>query len=134
MLGERIGPSGQENPMTRRSLFLIMPAALLLAACASRGPIVDTQGVDMARYQQDLSQCETYAAQVNTGTEAGKGAVGGAVVGAAIGAIVGNSTTVARGAGVGGVLGGARGAARGEGEKDQVVKNCLRGRGYRVLN
>jgi outer membrane lipoprotein SlyB len=120
--------------MTRRVVFIALPAALLLSACASRGPIVDTQGVDMARYQQDLSQCETYAAQVSTGAEAGKGAVGGAVVGAAIGAIIGNSTTVARGAGVGGVAGGARGAARGENEKDQVVKNCLRGRGYRVLN
>ncbi|MGB1561463.1 MAG: glycine zipper family protein [Sinimarinibacterium flocculans] len=120
--------------MTRRPVFIAASAVLLLAACASRGPIIDTQGVDMARYNQDLSQCETYATQVNTGAEAGKGAVGGAVLGAAIGAIVGNSTTVARGAGVGGVVGGARGAARGESEKDRVVKNCLRGRGYRVLN
>ncbi len=120
--------------MTRRSWLIAMPAALLLAACAGSGPIIDRQGVDMTRYHQDLSQCETYATQVSTGTEAGKGAVGGAVIGAAIGAIVGNSTTVARGAGVGGVVGGARGAARGETEKDRVVKNCLRGRGYRVLN
>jgi outer membrane lipoprotein SlyB len=125
-----------EMAMIARSLILVLGVAAApgLAGCASRGPIVDTQGVDMARYQQDLSQCESYAAQVSTGAEAGKGAVGGAVVGAAIGAIVGNSTTVARGAGVGGVAGGARGAARGENEKDQVVKNCLRGRGYRVLN
>lgn len=120
--------------MTRRPVFIAAFAVVLLAACASRGPIIDTQGVDMARYNQDLSQCETYATQVSTGAEAGKGAVGGAVLGAAIGAIVGNSTTVARGAGVGGVVGGARGAARGESEKDRVVKNCLRGRGYRVLN
>lgn len=117
-----------------RISLLGLGAALLLGACASRGPIIDTQGVDMARYDQDLAQCETYAAQVNTGAEAGKSAVGGAALGAVLGAIIGNSSTVARGAGVGGVLGGARGAARGEGEKEQVVKNCLRGRGYRVLN
>lgn len=117
-----------------RSVPFALCAALLLAACASRGPIIDTQGVDMTRYNQDLAQCETYAGQVNTGAEAGKSAVGGAALGAVLGAIVGNSGTVARGAGVGGVLGGARGAARGEGEKEQVVKNCLRGRGYRVLN
>lgn len=123
--------------MTSRMIsrfILVATPAMLLVACASRGPIIDTQGVDMTRYDQDLAQCQAYAGQVNTGTEAGKSAVGGAVVGAAIGAIVGNSTTVARGAGVGGVLGGARGASRGENEKDRVVKNCLRGRGYRVLN
>ncbi len=117
-----------------RVVFPILIAAALLSACASRGPIIDTQGVDMTRYDQDLAQCQAYSGQVNTGAEAGKSAVGGAAVGAVLGAIVGNSGTVARGAGVGGVLGGARGAARGEGEKEQVVKNCLRGRGYRVLN
>ena len=51
-----------------------------------------------------------------------------------LGAIFGNSGDVARGAGAGGVVGGARGAASGEREKDQVLRNCLRGRGYRVLN
>lgn len=120
--------------MQNSNLSLVVLAALALGACASRGPIVDTQNTDMARYEQDLAQCRAYAGQVNTGTEAGKGAVGGAAVGAVLGAIVGNSSTAARGAGVGGVLGGARGASRGAGEKDAVVKNCLRGRGYRVLN
>ncbi len=116
----------------RIPLFII--AALALGGCASRGPIVDTQNTDMARYEQDLAQCRAYADQVDTGAQAGKSAVGGAAVGAVLGAIVGNSTTVARGAGVGGVLGGARGASQGANEKDAVVKNCLRGRGYRVLN
>lgn len=117
-----------------RVALFALGAALLLAACASSAPIVDTQGVDMSRYNQDLAQCEAYAGQVNTGGEAGKSALGGAVVGALFGAIVGNSTTVAQGAGVGAVAGGAQGAVRGEGEKGQVVRNCLRGRGYRVLN
>jgi uncharacterized protein YcfJ len=114
--------------------ILILSLALVMAGCASDRVIVDTKGVDMSRYEQDKAECETYASQVSTGEQAGKGAIGGAVVGAAIGAIVGNSTTVGRSAGVGGVLGGARGAAKGEGEKDQVLRNCLRGRGYRVLN
>ncbi len=120
--------------MKHRYLPWAVIAAMALGACASRGPIVDTQNTDMARYEQDLSQCQAYAQQVDTAGQAGKSAVGGAVVGAAIGAIVGNSTTVARGAGVGGVLGGAKGASKGANEKDAVVKNCLRGRGYRVLN
>ena len=113
---------------------LVAALALVLGACASKGPIVDTQGVDMSRYDQDLAQCETYASQVNTGEQAGKSAAAGGLLGAIFGAIVGDSSTVAKGAGVGAVAGGARGAAGGEREKDQVVKTCLRGRGYKVLN
>jgi hypothetical protein len=57
------------------------------------------------------------------------------VVGGAVGVIVGDSSeAAARGAGVGAVTGGARGIAQGERDKVQVVKRCLRGRGYKVLN
>jgi hypothetical protein len=38
-----------------------------------------------------------------------------------------------RGAAVGGIAGGATGTVRGI-EERQVVKNCLRNRGYAVLN
>lgn len=108
-------------------------AVLLLAACSgSTGPIIDTQGVDMAKYRQDLAECETYAGQVSTATAVGKGAAGGAAVGAAIGAISGGSGT--RGAGVGAVAGGAQSARIADQEKSRVVHNCLRGRGYKVLN
>lgn len=55
-------------------------------------------------------------------------------MGGALGAIAGNSGTAERAAGVGGVIGGAKGAGSGLRERDRVVKNCLRGRGYRVLN
>lgn len=116
-----------------RALMAGIAAIVFLSGCRS-APIVDTQGVDMSRYAQDKVQCESYAAQVSTGGTAAKGAGFGAAIGAALGAIFGNSTSVARGAGAGGVVGGAKGAARGEGEKDQVLRNCLRGRGYRVLN
>jgi hypothetical protein len=108
--------------------------ALLLGGCAGRAPIVDQKGVNQAAYQQDLAECQGYADQVALGQQAGAGALGGAAVGAAIGAIVGDSDTVERAAGTGAVVGGARGAAAGARERSQVVKNCLRGRGYRVLN
>lgn len=113
---------------------LTLSVAVVLAGCARDPVIVDTKGTDMARYQQDRTECESYANQVSTGTQAAKSAGFGAAVGAAIAAIFGDSKSVARGAGTGGVLGGARGVAAGEGEKDQVLRNCLRGRGYRVLN
>jgi len=108
---------------------------LTLTACTATDEIiVDRKGIDPARYQQDLAQCREYATEVKTGEKVVRGTVSGAVIGGLAGAAVGNSDTAQRGAGVGAVGGGAKGAARGEREELQVVKNCLRGRGYRVLN
>jgi hypothetical protein len=51
------------------------------------------------------------------------------------GAIVNRgSNSAERGAGVGAVTGGVRGTQDGIREQEKVVKQCLRGRGYRVLN
>ena len=113
----------------------LMPLVVLLgvAGCSgATGPIIDTKGVDMTAYQQDLAECQSYATQVSTGTAVGKGAAGGAAVGAAIGAIAGGDA--AKGAGIGAVTGGAESARISDREKADVVRNCLRGRGYRVLN
>lgn len=118
----------------KRYLTLIL-AMLVTAACTTTDEIIiDKKGVDLARYQQDLAECRTYSSEVKTGEKAAKGAVSGAVVGGLIGAAVGNSRDVQRGAGAGAVTGGARGVAQGEREELDVVKRCLRGRGYRVLN
>jgi hypothetical protein len=106
---------------------------LLLAACSgATGPIIDTKGVDMAKYEQDRTECEKYAQQVSTGKAVGKGATGGAAVGAAVGAIAGGGA--GEGAGIGAVTGGAESARIADREKADVVRNCLRGRGYHVLN
>src|SRR5690606_20319290 len=115
---------------TRR---LLCVASLVMAGCSgTTGPIIDTQGVDMTQYRQDHAECEVYAEEVSTGRAVGKGAAGGAAVGAAIGAIAGGSA--GRGAGIGAVTGGAQSARTADREKAEVVRNCLRGRGYRVLN
>ena len=66
--------------------------------------------------------------------KAAGGVVAGAVVGGVLGAIVGNSSTAARGAGVGAMTGGVGGAGSTHQERQLVVKNCLRNRGYKVLN
>ena len=58
----------------------------------------------------------------------------GAAVGGAIGAITDGSEGAAKGAGVGAVTGGAKGLSQGERDEVRVVKRCLAGRGYRVLN
>ncbi len=112
----------------------VLLALALAAGCAGGGskPIVDPAGVDMGLYQHDLAECQQVAEQVDQ--KAGAGAAGGAVVGGLIGAITGDSNRVKRSAGVGAVLGGARGAGATQRERDRVVKNCLRNRGYQVLN
>lgn len=116
--------------MLRKSICLSIVA---LAACSgATGPIIDTKGVDMVKYDRDRTECEAYAEQVSTGAAVGKGAAGGAAVGAAIGAIAGGDA--GKGAGIGAVSGGAQSARIADREKAQVVRNCLRGRGYRVLN
>ncbi|MGE0621161.1 MAG: hypothetical protein AB7I04_21925 [Pseudomonadales bacterium] len=120
--------------LSRRDLGL---ALILLAAsaCTSK-PIVDMKGVNRAQYDQDLAECSQYQGEVPVGQKAVGAAVAGAAVGAAVGVIWDghDGHTVARDAGTGAVLGGAGGAASGVSEKSQVVKNCLRGRGYQVLN
>jgi hypothetical protein len=118
----------------RRAVFVC--AALLLGACTTTDEIIiDRKGVNMARYEADKAECEAYASEVKTAEKAARGAAGGAVVGGAIGAIAGGSRdAAARGAGIGAVSGGARGVVEGERTQMEVVKRCLRGRGYRVLN
>ena len=107
--------------------------ALALTGCAGYRPIVDTQGVDMSRYEADLAQCQAYAGQVDPGAHAAGGAVAGAVLGAAIGAIFGNRRTAGQGAAAYGLVGGASGAAHGADAQVDIIRRCMAGRGYRVL-
>lgn len=107
--------------------------ALLGSACSSHPePIVDTKGVDMTQYEADLAECRSYAEQIDPATGVAKGAAGGAATGGAIGAISGGE--LAKGAGIGAVLGVAKSGVRAADDKEGVVKTCLRGRGYKVLN
>jgi outer membrane lipoprotein SlyB len=115
-----------------KHLVAILALLTLTTACTTTDEIIiDKQGVDMSRYNQDLAECRSYATEVQTGKKVVKGAASGAVVGGLIGAITGD---VGEAAGVGAVGGGAKGASQGEQEEVQVVKRCLRGRGYKVLN
>lgn len=122
-----------------RQVLFIGLTALVLAGCAGRhghggGPIVDMKGVDPAQYRIDRMECQDYAEQVAVGGSAAGGAAAGAVVGGLIGAAVGDSDTAKRTAGAGAVVGGARGTGDALRERQMVVRNCLRNRGYAVLN
>ena len=113
---------------------------LFLIGCASvedltgNNPIIDTLGVNMTHYNSDLAECQQYANDVEIAQKAAVGAASGAVVGGVFGAVLGNSDTAQRGAGVGAVGGGTRGIRQGIRERERVIKRCLIGRGYRVLN
>ncbi len=118
-----------------RTPLLFLAGATLLSACTTTDEIIiDQKGVNMASYEADLADCREYATGVKTAEKGARGAASSAVIGGAVGAILDGSDGAARGAGVGAVTGGASGLAEGEREEVQVVKRCLRGRGYKVLN
>lgn len=110
---------------------LLVGLVLLVGCAAHPDPIIDTKGVNLVAYQRDLTECQSYAEQVPVAAGVAKGSAAGAAYGAAIGAIRGD---IGQAAGVGAVSGGAWSGLEADREKQQVVKRCLRGRGYRVLN
>jgi hypothetical protein len=113
---------------------------MMLTGCAY-SPIIDPTGINHNQYALDKAECTVIADQVNTGGQAAGGTLFGAALGAALGAIIfavtdnaDAASTVALGAGIGGVSGGVEGASKGYETQANVVRNCLRGRGYNVLN
>jgi len=110
--------------------------SLFLANCAGSNyrPIVDTKGIDLAKYETDLSQCQEYAKQsLSAGESAAIGAAGGAVVGAVLGAITGNRTNARTVGEVGAVAGAIGAGSKGEQNQRNIINKCLMGRGYKVL-
>jgi outer membrane lipoprotein SlyB len=114
-------------------LFTLMSCSSIEELSGNQ-PIIDTKGVSLARLDTDLIECEAYADEVQIGHKAVAGVVSGAAIGGLLGAVWGNSNTAQRGAGVGAVGGGSKGVVQGLRERDHVIKRCLSGRGYRVLN
>ena len=124
-----------------KSAALAAAAALVvLAGCADTyRPVVDRQGVDPGAYQRDLAECRDYARQVSPLGSAAKGGLIGGAIGAAAGAVVGALTgnvgrAAAIGAAGGGTAGILRGGLRGGARQKRVIRRCMRGRGYRVLD
>ncbi len=113
---------------------LILPLILgvvVLTGCSRHAKIIiDPQGVDMGHYQADLAQCKQLAEQVDS--KVAGGIVGGAVVGVVVGKILGGSGQ--RAGQLGALSGGLQGAGSTRRERTLVVKNCLRNRGYQILN
>ncbi|MBC6406109.1 MAG: hypothetical protein GDA41_10395 [Rhodospirillales bacterium] len=119
-------------------------AVALIAGCANAyDPVVDfrVSNNTSEAYDQNLRECRALAKQGGSAAEdAVVGGLGGAALGAAVGAIGGAilgggaGTGAAAGAGIGGATGAAGGAISGVSDERSIIRNCLRGRGYAVLD
>ena len=118
------------------TLCSLVIAVAVGCAGADVRPLVDMKGVNESAYENDLSECQAYAKQQSgMGETAAKGTGAGAVVGGLLGLVTGgNKTGIAQAAGAGAVIGAAGGAFSGNQAQEAVVKRCLSGRGYKVLN
>ncbi len=117
-----------------RALLIIVSISACSSSSYHSHVIVDTKGANMNRYYQDREECQHYTEQVRTGERVAVEAAKGGATGGAVGAVIGGSHGAQEGLGVGAIFGAARGFDRSERELHQVMRNCLRGRGYRVLN
>lgn len=120
-----------------------MSSILKLVACGGLGltiaacddvydPIVD--GPRGLQFQSDLDACRQLSMQRE---RTGGGAIGGAILGGLVGAVESDDGDELGGLLVGATLGSAVGAAEEQDEvqsaRDDIVKNCLVGRGHNVV-
>ena len=135
--------------MTLRTLALATLASLVATSGAQASNVVIdmSQVQDYNQYQVDLQQCEGLAVQNQPDAPQRESVAGtavrGAAVGAAAGAVGGKSGSKAakKGEGIGVIAAAGRNSrnrreasANASAQTDQIVKNCMRGRGYNVLN
>lgn len=121
--------------------ILFIPLFFILIGCETTNDglpavriIVDQAGIDINTYNNDLFECRQYAGQIDAGSDALSGALAGAIVGALVGAAIDDSDTAKRTGGYGAIVGGAEAGGEALQTQETVVKKCLSGRGYKVLN
>jgi outer membrane lipoprotein SlyB len=121
------------------SVAWVAIVATLVSGCAgptgaNYRPIVDTKNVDLNRYEVDLRECQSYATQTaGAGESAAAGAVAGAALGAILAAAAGSRYDRTSTAKVGAVTGAVGAGAQGEGNQRNIIRRCMGGRGYNVL-
>lgn len=119
--------------MNKYLLSTLILSMLILSGCARHAQIIiDPKGVDMGAYHADLADCQHLADQVEE--KVAQGVVGGAVVGALFGGIVGGHRTAGKTGALGAVAGGLGAGGEEHYQREKVLRNCLRNRGYDILN
>lgn len=96
-------------------------------------PFIDMQGLDTARYANDLAGCRSYAQQISPNKEAMAGMIGGMFIGALIGGAIAGRRGAESAALAGGGAGVGAAGGRAVLKQETVIANCMAGRGYRVL-
>ena len=135
--------------MTMKTMLSIASVMVIgIQTAHANNVVVDMSQVqDYNQYQVDLQQCEGLAVQNQPDAPQRESVAGTAVKGAAVGATAGavsgrsGSKAAKKGAGVGVIAAASRNSrnrraasANASEQTDQIVKNCMRGRGYNVLN
>ena len=111
--------------------------AMALVGCANTGanfsPLID--GSNRDKISADLSDCRQYATQVaGAADRAVAGAIVGALIGGALNAAIGAKGYGNEAAAFGAVTGALEGAGGGARDQQSIIRNCMVGRGHRVLN
>ena len=119
----------------KHMIITLGAGTLLLSACADSGanytPILD--GPVTRAYQVDLAACQTLARDQR---QFDRDTAGAAALGAGAGALLGAADedgTATGGAVAGALAGGVSGLVDASERRESIVKECLRGRGHRVV-
>lgn len=118
----------------RTQITLTTAAFALVAACADSGanyqPILD--GTPTVAYQADLTDCQALARNQN---QFDQDTMAAAVLGAGVGAALGeaDSGDALGGAIAGALTGGISSAVEVSERREDIIVECLRGRGHRVV-
>ena len=112
--------------------IILIVSVFMVTGCATRGstyvPIVDLKGKDVFTFNRNVAECQVYAKKR---MDAASGAAFGAVAGALLSAALGGSRASQR---RGAVVGATYGAKGTNDTQETIIKRCLRGRGYNVLD
>ncbi len=118
--------------------FIAVPIVCLAGACENSGanytPVVD--GAVGANYNADLADCQALAASSSAdvdGKTVGSAATGAVLAGLSSVIWNGNSSNLGDAAAVGAVAGVTSSAIQKNAQRESIVKNCMRGRGYNVV-
>ncbi len=123
--------------MLNRKSLLVVPALVLVGACANSGanyqPVID--GPVGPNYNSDLAQCQQLAASQASvdGSTAGNAAIGAAGAAATTAIIQDSSSNLGRAAAAGAVIGAGADVIAKNQNREVIVRNCMRGRGYNVV-
>ena len=116
-------------------IVLVVLIVSLITGCATRGagyvPVVDSKYKDPKVLAQDTLECQQFAKQR---LDAAEGAAAGAVAGALLMAALSPRGYKNYGAQQGAIVGGVGGAATANDTQETIIKRCMAGRGYNVLN